>query len=71
MHGRDQHAAFIAGGTDLIGLMKDRATLPAHVIDINALPGTAEVIARADGIGSPGASAPEVIRVRMSSTMRS
>ena len=49
MHGRDERAAFIAGGTDLIGLMKDRATLPAHVLDINALPGMAEVIARADG----------------------
>jgi xanthine dehydrogenase YagS FAD-binding subunit len=48
-HSRNPHAAFIAGGTDLIGLMKDRATLPAHLLDINALPGMAEVNARPDG----------------------
>jgi len=29
--------AFIAGGTDLIGLMKDRAALPEHLLDINGL----------------------------------
>jgi xanthine dehydrogenase YagS FAD-binding subunit len=38
-HAQDPHLAFIAGGTDLIGLMKDRATLPARLLDINALPG--------------------------------
>ena len=27
-HSQDPHLAFIAGGTDLIGLIKDRATLP-------------------------------------------
>ena len=27
-HAQDTHLAFIAGGTDLIGLMKDRVTLP-------------------------------------------
>lgn len=48
-HGRDPHAAFIAGGTDLIGLMKDRAALPRHLIDINALPGMADVTVRPDG----------------------
>ena len=48
-HGRDPHAAFIAGGTDLIGLMKDRAALPTHLLDINALPGMADVTARPDG----------------------
>jgi xanthine dehydrogenase YagS FAD-binding subunit len=56
-HSRDPHVAFIAGGTDLIGLMKDRATLPAHLLDINALPGTAEVNARPDGTLRIGALA--------------
>src|SRR2546426_6011951 len=48
-HGGDPQSAFIAGGTDLIGLMKDRAALPAHVIDINGLPGMSDVDARPDG----------------------
>ena len=48
-HGGDPQSAFIAGGTDLIGLMKDRATLPAHLLDINALPGMASIDARPDG----------------------
>jgi xanthine dehydrogenase YagS FAD-binding subunit len=48
-HSGDPHSAFIAGGTDLIGLMKDRAALPAHVIDINGLPGMSDVDARPDG----------------------
>jgi CO/xanthine dehydrogenase FAD-binding subunit len=38
-HLQDPHLAFIAGGTDLIGLIKDRATLPARLLDINHLPG--------------------------------
>jgi xanthine dehydrogenase YagS FAD-binding subunit len=48
-HRRDVDAVFIAGGTDLIGLMKDRTALPAHVIDINGLPGMSDVDARPDG----------------------
>src|SRR5882757_8451121 len=36
-HAFDPHVAFIAGGTDLIGLMKDRAALPEHLLDINGL----------------------------------
>src|SRR6266853_1186446 len=48
-HGGDPQSAFIAGGTDLIGLMKDRAALPTHLLDINALPGMADVTARPDG----------------------
>src|SRR6266478_2686058 len=48
-HSGDPQSAFIAGGTDLVGLMKDRATLPAHVIDINGLPGMSDVDARPDG----------------------
>src|SRR5258708_720693 len=37
-HAQDPQLAFIAGGTDLIGLMKDGATLPDRLLDINALP---------------------------------
>src|ERR1700740_3626906 len=48
-HSGDPHSAFIAGGTDLIGLMKDRAALPSQVIDINGLPGMSDVVARPDG----------------------
>ena len=36
-HAQDAHLAFIAGGTDLIGLMKDRVTLPDRLLDINQL----------------------------------
>src|SRR6266850_7543214 len=48
-HVRDPEVAFIAGGTDLIGLMKDRAALPARLLDINGLPGMARIEALADG----------------------
>ena len=48
-HSGDAGAVFIAGGTDLLGLMKDRAALPAHLLDINALPGMGEVSALPDG----------------------
>ena len=48
-HSQDPHLAFIAGGTDLIGLMKDHATLPERLLDINHLPGLARIEARADG----------------------
>ena len=48
-HARDPELAFIAGGTDLIGLMKDRAALPTRLLDINALPGMARIEALTDG----------------------
>ncbi len=48
-HALDPELAFIAGGTDLIGLMKDRAALPTRLLDINALPGMARIEALADG----------------------
>jgi xanthine dehydrogenase YagS FAD-binding subunit len=48
-HGIDPGVAFIAGGTDLVGLMKDRTTLPARLLDINGFPGMAAVDARPDG----------------------
>jgi xanthine dehydrogenase YagS FAD-binding subunit len=56
-HSGDPSTVFIAGGTDLIGLIKDRATLPEHLLDINHLPGMAAIEARADGSVSIGALA--------------
>ena len=37
-HAMDAQLAFVAGGTDLLGLMKDRATHPERLLDINGLP---------------------------------
>ena len=48
-HARDPQLAFIAGGTDLIGLIKDRAALPERLLDINGLPHMAEIQALPDG----------------------
>jgi xanthine dehydrogenase YagS FAD-binding subunit len=42
-HAQDAALAFIAGGTDLIGLIKDRAALPERLLDINGLPGMARI----------------------------
>jgi xanthine dehydrogenase YagS FAD-binding subunit len=48
-HTRDSHLAFIAGGTDLIGLIKDRAALPNRLLDINGLPNMTGVEALPEG----------------------
>jgi xanthine dehydrogenase YagS FAD-binding subunit len=48
-HADDMHLAFVAGGTDLLGLMKDRATRPDRLLDINHLPGMARIDVLADG----------------------
>jgi xanthine dehydrogenase YagS FAD-binding subunit len=48
-HAQDAHLAFIAGGTDLLGLIKDRATLPERLLDINGLPGMAGIDVLPDG----------------------
>ncbi len=48
-HAQDPHLAFIAGGTDLIGLMKDRAALPHRLLDINWLPDMARIETLPDG----------------------
>src|SRR3989442_966380 len=48
-HADDPELAFIAGGTDLIGLMKDRAALPRRLLDINKLPDMAGIEALPDG----------------------
>jgi xanthine dehydrogenase YagS FAD-binding subunit len=48
-HTEDHHIAFIAGGTDLLGLMKDRVVLPERVLDINALPDMSEVETTEEG----------------------
>ena len=48
-HARDPDTAFIAGGTDLVGLMKDRVVLPKHLVDINHLPGLDQIEVLPDG----------------------
>src|SRR6266403_736820 len=48
-HAQDPQLAFIAGGTDLIGLMKDRAQVPERLLDINGLPDMARIEALPDG----------------------
>jgi xanthine dehydrogenase YagS FAD-binding subunit len=48
-HAQDPHLAFIAGGTDLIGLMKDRAAFPERLMDINGLPDMSGIEALPDG----------------------
>jgi len=48
-HAADAHIAYIAGGTDLLGLIKDRVTQPGHLLDINGLPGMSRVEDLADG----------------------
>src|SRR5438552_10787061 len=48
-HAQDPQLAFIAGGTDLIGLMKDRAQLSERLLDINGLPDMAGIEALPDG----------------------
>ena len=48
-HARDSEVAFIAGGTDLIGLMKDRAATPRRLLDINTLPDMARIDVLPDG----------------------
>ncbi len=49
VHAIDPSVAFIAGGTDLIGLMKDRAAMPARLLDINSLPGMTAIETLSDG----------------------
>src|SRR6266567_2513437 len=48
-HAQDAHVAFIAGGTDLIGLMKDRATFPECLLDLNRLPDMSYIDAPSGG----------------------
>src|ERR1700739_4326384 len=48
-HAMDGQLAFIAGGTDLLGLMKDRAALPERLLDINGLPDMARIETLPDG----------------------
>ena len=55
-HASDPALAFIAGGTDLLGLIKDRAALPERLLDINGLPELAAVEAHQDGSLRIGAS---------------
>jgi len=48
-HALEPQLAFIAGGTDLIGLMKDRAAFPERLLDINGLPNMARIEALPGG----------------------
>jgi xanthine dehydrogenase YagS FAD-binding subunit len=48
-HAQDPKLAFIAGGTDLLGLIKDRAAHPERLLDINGLSDMAGVEALPDG----------------------
>jgi xanthine dehydrogenase YagS FAD-binding subunit len=48
-HTQDPQLTFIAGGTDLLGLMKDRVILPERLLDINGLPDMARIEALPDG----------------------
>lgn len=48
-HAQEPQLAFIAGGTDLIGLIKDRAALPQRLLDINGLPDMARIETLPDG----------------------
>src|SRR5690242_12902458 len=48
-HARDPQLDFIAGSTDLLGLMKDRASVPERLLDINGLPDMARIDALPDG----------------------
>jgi xanthine dehydrogenase YagS FAD-binding subunit len=48
-HAEDPQLAFIAGGSDLLGLMKDRAAFPERLLDINGLPDMARIEVLPDG----------------------
>jgi xanthine dehydrogenase YagS FAD-binding subunit len=48
-HAQDGNLAFIAGGTDLIALMKDGLALPERLLDINGLPDMARIDVIPDG----------------------
>src|SRR6266566_2744755 len=48
-HAQDAQLAFIAGGTDLIGQMKDDGTTPERLLDINALPDMSRIEALPNG----------------------
>jgi xanthine dehydrogenase YagS FAD-binding subunit len=49
-HAADTRLTYIAGGTDLLGLMKDRVTQPERLLDINGLPGMDGVEDAGDGL---------------------
>jgi xanthine dehydrogenase YagS FAD-binding subunit len=48
-HAADPELAFIAGGTDLLGLIKDSAARPGRLLDINYLPGMSGIEALPNG----------------------
>jgi len=48
-HSDDPRLVFIAGGTDLLGLIKDHAAFPERLLDINHLPDMAAIEPLPDG----------------------
>jgi len=48
-HARDPQLAFIGGGTDLLGLIKDRAAAPERLLDINGLSSLSRIDLGPDG----------------------
>jgi len=48
-HAHDPQLAFIAGGTDLLGLIKDRAAAPERLLDINGLSSLSRIDLGPDG----------------------
>src|SRR5207253_3360891 len=48
-HADHPQLSFIAGGTDLLGLIKDRAASPDRLLDINGLRGMAQIDLLSDG----------------------
>src|ERR1700741_1039873 len=48
-HADDSRLAFIAGGTALLGLIKDRAAVPERLLDINGLRGMGRIEPLPDG----------------------
>ena len=68
-HAEDPHLAFIAGGTDLIGLMKDRAALRGRLLDIKGLPDIAQIKALPEGGCDPASASHGCHRSRQGASL--
>ncbi len=58
-HSPDARLAYNAGGTDLLGLMKDRGAFPERLPDINELPDMGRIEELPDGGLRIGAAGPD------------